>query len=39
MGVLLEDGDYVKISGTVTISDKEIYLDACEYEMIDSIYD
>ena len=39
MGVLLENGDYVKITGTVKISDTEIYLDACEYEMIDSIYD
>ena len=35
---LLESGDYVKITGTVKISDAEIYLDACEYEMIDSIY-
>lgn len=39
MNTLLEDGDYVKITGTVKISDTEIYLDACEYEMIDSIYD
>ena len=39
MGVLLENGDYVKITGTVKISETEIYLDICEYEMIDSIYD
>lgn len=39
MSVLLEDGDYVKITGTVKISETEIYLDICEYEMIDSIYD
>ena len=36
---LLEDADYVKISGTVKISDTEIYLDICKYEMIESIYD
>lgn len=36
---LLEDGDYVKIIGTVKISHEEIYLDGCEYEMIESIYD
>lgn len=31
---LLDDGDYVKIHGTVKISDVEIYLDNCDYEMI-----
>jgi hypothetical protein len=36
---LLESGDYVKIIGTVTITETEIYLDDCEYKMIASIYD
>ncbi len=36
---VLDDGDYVKISGTVKISDTEIYLDNCDYEMIKSIYE
>lgn len=36
---LLDDGDYVKIYGTVKISDVEIYLDNCDYEMIKSIYE
>ena len=36
---LLDDGDYVKIYGTVKISDAEIYLDNCDYEMIKSIYE
>ena len=39
MNALLEDGDYVKIIGTVKISETEIYLDSCQYEMIESIYD
>lgn len=37
--VLLDSGDYVKIFGTVKISNSEIYLDDCEYEIIKSIYD
>ena len=36
---VLDNGDYVKIFGTVKISDTEIYLDNCEYEMIKSIYE
>ena len=36
---ILDDGDYVKISGTVKISDTGIYLDNCDYEMIESIYE
>ena len=36
---LLETGDHVKIIGTVKISDVEIYLDNCDYEMIKSIYE
>lgn len=36
---ILDDGDYVKISGIVKISDTEIYLDNCDYEMIKSIYE
>lgn len=36
---LLDDGDYVKIYGTVKISAVEIYLDNCDYEMIKSIYE
>ena len=36
---LLENGDYVKIIGIVTISDVEVYLDNCNYEMIESIYE
>lgn len=36
---LLDNGDYVKICGAVKISDDEIYLDNCDYEMIKSIYD
>ena len=36
---LLESGDRVKIIGTIKISDVEIYLDNCEYEMIKSIYE
>ena len=39
MCVLLDSGDYVKIIGTVKISETEIYLDSCQYEMIESIYD
>ena len=36
---VLDTGDYVRISGTVKISDTEIYLDSCDYEMIESIYE
>ena len=31
---VLETGDYIRLSGTVKISDGEIYLDDCEYTMI-----
>lgn len=37
--MLLDSGDYVKIYGTVRVSNSEIYLDNCEYEIIKSIYD
>jgi hypothetical protein len=33
---VLETGDKVEICGTVTISDGEIYLDNCEYTMIET---
>ena len=36
---VLDEGDHVRISGTVKISDTEIYLDSCDYEMIKSIYE
>lgn len=36
---LLDSGDRVEIIGTVKISDVEIYLDACDYKIITSIYD
>lgn len=36
---LLEEGDYVKIIGTVKITDDEIYLDNCTYEMIETVYE
>lgn len=36
---VLDNGDYVKISGTVKISDTGIYLDNCDYKMIESIYE
>ena len=36
---LLDNADYVKIHGTVKISDVEIYLDDCDYEMIKSVYE
>ena len=39
MSSLLDDGDYVKIIGMVKISENEIYLDGCNYEMIESVYD
>ena len=37
--VLLDTGDYVNVTGTVKISESEIYLDDCDYEMIKSIYE
>jgi hypothetical protein len=37
--VLLDTGDYVNVTGTVKISENEIYLDDCDYEMIKSIYE
>ena len=36
---LLDSGDYVKIIGTVTITNSEVYLGSCTYEMIKSIYE
>ena len=36
---ILDDGDYVEIYGTVKISNTGIYLDSCDYEMIQSIYE
>ena len=36
---VLDEGDHVRISGTVKISDIEIYLDNCDYEMIQSVYE
>ncbi len=35
---ILDDGDYIKISGSVKISDTGIYLDNCDYEVIESVY-
>ena len=34
LSAVLETGDYIKLSGTVRISEGEIYLDNCEYTMI-----
>lgn len=36
---ILDDGDYVEIYGTVKISNTGIYLDSCDYEMIQSVYE
>lgn len=34
LSAVLETGDYIKLNGTVRISEGEIYLDNCEYTMI-----
>lgn len=37
--MLLDSGDYVEIIGIVKISDVDVYLDECDYNIITSIYD